>query len=653
MGFYGSLSGPSASDQLKQILIINAFKDKPASYGAIRAIQHQNTAWKYTGEMAQQVLPILHALFQALIYATFPIVVCLVFFPGGVRVLGSYFGMMVWIELWCPLFAVLNLIVSVFSKAAGGVGAITIGNISNIASVQYSYAMAASSLGMLIPVLSYMIVKGGAGQFVHVASQMLGASTSGIAMATQEVTSGNRTLDHVSMGDKSFNNLNANKYDSTSNIATGYMRRTLSDGTVQTEFASGDTMYHAGPGITKSTGNVSINSMKANQENLSKSIQSSLSKVASESGEFSTAEQSRQNHAVDWVARVSESQAKGEHYDIHGSVSDVSRAQEVINNTKTLKEQYGYDWKQVASMSLVASGNIDGSIEKSSHNNKPGDEGGDSDYKISGGIGAKIGVSGDASNVLSQGLSEGTTVTAREETDKSLDVISRISKNTNYSDSQTQEKTLADSINTAYETMQQKRQSISMHESEARQTQEVFDNVQSRGLQTSRNEYHELMGRIANKRDVLGRIGETKAQRIIESGGPPFEKYYLEFQKSKIPDQIMSSWKSNVSVEKIDSRLEQAKVEDGTQKMKQEVQGVHFEKHDTRNTSARQKYDERQKMAEGHIQEQRMKTESKGQGIKEKVDVEEGGIKKRMLRALNIGKDNPNLNKNWKDEKKR
>jgi len=627
LGFYGSLSGPSASDQLKQILIINAFKDKPASYGAIKAIQHQNTAWKYTGEMAQQLLPILHALFQALVYATFPIIVYLAFFPGGFRVLSTYFGMMIWIELWCPLFAVLNLIVSVFAKSAGGINSITIDNITNIASVQYSYAMAASSLGMLIPVLSYMIIKGGAGQFVHVASQMLGASTSGIAMATQEVTSGNRTLDHISIGDKSFNNLNANKHDSTANIATGYMRRTLSDGTMQTEFASGDTVYNAGPGITKSTGNVSINSMKANQESMSKNIQSIHSVMASEAKEFSTAEQSRQTHAVDWVARVAESQAKGEHYDMHGSVSEVSRAQEVINRTQTIAEQYNNDYSQAASVALGASAGKEGGIIKGS-----------------------IGADAKAAQLSNQSVSENTSATSRAETDKSLDVITKISKNTNYSDSQTQEKTLADSINTAHETMQQKRQSVSTHESEARQTQEVLDNIQSKGLQSSRNEYHELLGRIANKRDSLGRIGETGAQRIIESGGKAFEGYYLEFQKSKIPDQRMSNWKGGVSVEQINSRLDRANVEDGTQKMKQEVQEEHLAMHDTRNTVAKQKYNEQLKMAETRIQEQRMKTESRGKTIKNKIDIEENTKTKKVLRALGIGRDHPNLNKDWKNE---
>lgn len=145
MSFYGLGSQtPSAKSQLEQLLLINAFKLSPNSYGTVRAVQSQNTAWALTGEMAKQTLPIIHALFQALIYGAFPIIICLMFFPGGFRALGAYFGMMLWIELWAPLFAILNLITSVFAIKAFP-GEITIHNLENIVSTQSNYALAAAS----------------------------------------------------------------------------------------------------------------------------------------------------------------------------------------------------------------------------------------------------------------------------------------------------------------------------------------------------------------------------------------------------------------------------------------------------------------------------------------------------------------------------
>ena len=169
MGFYGNHGDGEST--LRQILMINAFKDKPASYGSMRAIQNQNTAWRFTGELSKIVLPVMHATFEALVYGCFPIIIGFLFFTGAFKILGSYFGILIWLQLWPLLFAILNVVISVFSRRAGLHEELTINNITNIVDVQTSYAMAASSLGMLVPVLSYMIVKGGAGQFVHIASQ--------------------------------------------------------------------------------------------------------------------------------------------------------------------------------------------------------------------------------------------------------------------------------------------------------------------------------------------------------------------------------------------------------------------------------------------------------------------------------------------------
>ena len=160
--FYGNMNG-SASDQLRQILIINQFKDVPQSYGTIRAMQNQNTGWKIMGDLGQFSLPIMHSIFQALIYACFPIVVTLLFFSQRYQSLKTYFELMVWIELWALLFAILNGAISIFAKRAGMVGDITIASINNIATTQSTYTMMAYGLGLFIPSFAYMIAKGGAG----------------------------------------------------------------------------------------------------------------------------------------------------------------------------------------------------------------------------------------------------------------------------------------------------------------------------------------------------------------------------------------------------------------------------------------------------------------------------------------------------------
>ena len=212
--FYKNLNG-SAEQQLRQILFINQFKTNPHSYGTVRAMQSQNSNWMVLGDIGQLALPILHAIFQALIYASFPIVVTLSVLSQRYQTLRTYFELMIWIELWPLLFAILNGAVSIFAQRAGLSEEITINSIDKIVSTQSMYAMMAYGMGLTIPAFAYMITKGGVSQFVHMASSLTSATQQGASAAATEITTGNRSLDNVSMGNRSYNNVSSNKHDTT------------------------------------------------------------------------------------------------------------------------------------------------------------------------------------------------------------------------------------------------------------------------------------------------------------------------------------------------------------------------------------------------------------------------------------------------------
>lgn len=538
MKFYGHFNNQSAEDHLKQLLIINAFKAIPYSYGNIRALQQQNTSWQFMGELAQLTLPIMHALFQALIYASFPLVVCFIFFSRGFHILATYFGIMIWIELWAPLFAVLNLIISLFAKNAMLHDGFTIENISHIISTQHSYAMAASSLGMAIPVLSYMLVKGGAGSFVHIAGQISGMTSTGISVAATEVVSGNRTLDHLSIGDKSLNNVNTNKYDTAANFSSGYMRSSLLDGTIKTDLMNGKVIYQGGPGITSSSGNTTLNIGSTMQESLVKQFQKNYSKAINESHELSQIEQNMTRQASEFVARFAENKAKGEHYDISDAVSENQTFNEVINKTKDLHENYGYSWSQASNYAIT--GGLTGGFDIGGHKDLTNNPFTSSALaKFGYNIAGKIGVDGNYqnSNINTENWGENKTVSARNENAHLLESVIKASNNINYSDSQSQEKNLADSMQQSYEVMEQKRNNIAYYQSKAENAQSTMDKISNINLNSNANVYDELLEYISikpNKQFQNRQIGINKAREIIEEAGPEFYKYKNDFTAIKL-----------------------------------------------------------------------------------------------------------------------
>lgn len=339
-----------------QILLINAFKDTPASYGKLRGLQQQNSSWKFTGELAGITLPVMHSLFQAILYSVFPIIVGLVFFSERYSVLKRYFEMMVWIELWPILFAILNLIISVHSKSAG-FSDITIGSIENITSTQSSYALAASSLSLMIPTFAYMIAKGGVSSFVHMAGSVMASSASGSAFAAQEVISGNRSFDNVSGNNQSFNNLHSNKVNTSGELVSGHMRQSLADGTMQTDFlhmpSASSRIFQGGIGLSSSGDMTSINIGSHIQEGLQRQVQESSSIVASESQEISRIKQQMERHAIDYLASAGESESRGEHHSWNTSTREGEMMQSAMRQMKELHDNYNYSWHQSAERVLT------------------------------------------------------------------------------------------------------------------------------------------------------------------------------------------------------------------------------------------------------------------------------------------------------------
>ena len=560
---YGNLNETgTGSDQLRQILLINAFKDEPSKYGRIRAIQAQNTTWGFLGELSQMALPILHAIFQALIYGAFPIVILLAFFSKKLKILGTYFEMMLWLEIWPLLFAILNLLISVFARHSFNKDGITIGSIENIVSVQGAYAAAASSMGMLVPVLSYMIMKSGVSSFVHIAGQVMGATQHGVNTAAHEVISGNRTLDHVSVGDKSFNNVHGNKFDTSGGYVTGQMRKTLSDGRIQSDFLSQpdgeDRIYQGGAGITTSTGNFTVNKGQMLQDSVNQSITKEESVVAGLSKDVSTSQQDRHSKALEFYDAYMNSQSRGQNYDIGSSLKSSDTANTISRDAHAVSEDFGYQERQLSSHTI--DGGIGGSVAANLKLGPFGAGTGGQEGKglfgkkwlsgdISGGIAGTGGYkyTGSSSSEDTQSAKEDRTLSVNKEYTDLDERAINLAQNTHFGDSQMHEKKLAENLLHSNEEYTQKHEALSMHQNKLESMRELRDQLASVHIRGDDNAYGEFLEYVATRSNPIlpnRELGEKRALRIIEGGGSERDQYMQDFAERHMPQQM---WRGNKS----------------------------------------------------------------------------------------------------------
>lgn len=215
---YGFLSGLSKSaDQiLKQQMMIHAVVDgieqKSTSLGnapnfaARRAYLQQRSTYETLGAMASESLMTMKAVLEAIVYASFIFLVPLAVLPFGVKILLSWLQTLLWLQMWAPLYAVLNFMMGMGarSKSMGMLSVsnpdgVTIASSVGLMNVNADMSAMAGYLAMSIPFLAIALVKG-VGSFVHMASHLGNVSQGAAAQAAGDAVSGNYSFGNISEG---------------------------------------------------------------------------------------------------------------------------------------------------------------------------------------------------------------------------------------------------------------------------------------------------------------------------------------------------------------------------------------------------------------------------------------------------------------------
>ena len=122
----------TAADIIRQNAMLNAIEDTskivgqkvndPASMvlavGRAQAVAQQNASWLNYGKVAEQALPVFRNVVEAVTYAMFPLFVMLLLLTSGRETMLAFKGyaaVLIWIQLWPPLYAILNYMASIYA----------------------------------------------------------------------------------------------------------------------------------------------------------------------------------------------------------------------------------------------------------------------------------------------------------------------------------------------------------------------------------------------------------------------------------------------------------------------------------------------------------------------------------------------------------
>src|SRR5262249_43308207 len=87
------------------------------TYAFVKAQQQKRLTNVTVGDMAAYWLPIMKNVLEATLYGAFVFVFLLLVFPFGLSIFKNYVISLTWLQLWAPLYAILNLFMNYYAKS--------------------------------------------------------------------------------------------------------------------------------------------------------------------------------------------------------------------------------------------------------------------------------------------------------------------------------------------------------------------------------------------------------------------------------------------------------------------------------------------------------------------------------------------------------
>lgn len=495
------------------------------SYAYVRAQSQKRMTNQTVAEMAAYWLPLIKVCLELILYGAFIFVILIAIFPFGATTLKTYLYTLFWIQLWPPLFAIFNLLISYHAQteiASTINGGVSMQSLSSLSQMTSDLIGLAGYMSLSVPAIAGGLLWGMHNAFAQVSQYVGGVAQSASTQAASEAVSGNFSLGNTSIANHNAFNTSTNKLDTNLKVATGAGSLQQSDGTQLAHMPDGREVVNM-QGTISSIGT---------QIDLSEAYRSSLAKSSNHAE--SAAKQSAHNysHSLTTVARtindighhVNQSEGSGENWNIQAS-SAVSKAfGEVHKANNELAKRFGLTYDQASNLSASLYGSGGAQV---------------------GGKWLGIGISGNlggsrtgthSDTVLNnKALTEAKSILSDHHYAENVDMLSRATQDKNYRINHEQGARLTDDINVSLDRADGARHEISANLQKIDSYSKAASYVKEHGANVRDNlsqEFVEFIGKQPN-RDGSGTIGIGNVNAVLHD---PYlkQKYIDSYIKDKI-----------------------------------------------------------------------------------------------------------------------
>ncbi|MFT3741096.1 MAG: conjugal transfer protein TraG N-terminal domain-containing protein [Gammaproteobacteria bacterium] len=458
-----------------------------SSYAFNKSQQQNRISNRTMGDLAAYWLPLLKNVFEGILYGAFIFVFLLLGFPFGLRVLQQYAYSLLWLQLWAPLYAIINLYASFYaqSHSLGAINSsqgtvLSLATQAGLAQVNADMTGLAGYLSLSVPLIATGIVKGMSSIFSHVAQYVGGSLQSSAVSAGGEVAGGNLSLGNTHFNTHQANNTAANHFDTNARTSTGMMTSQMPGGSLLSFTASGSEVMNNQPAI--SSLGTSINLASAIRTTAMQQADVAYSEALSHQQSYSESISQAKRQVLELSQQQGLSQSIGESIVVSDSKSQMTALSEVAQNS-IRDNQYG------------STTHFKGTHEQATIGAQAGVGGGIgiSSLKASMGASGNISKTWNAGDNQQTGITHSTDISHNQSESHSVDEVLRGVKEGSYRATTEQGQRMLDSISNSLDHAQQEQELASQQFQKAVSYREVATKAEENSVSINSNATQEFM----------------------------------------------------------------------------------------------------------------------------------------------------------------
>ncbi|OWQ26658.1 methyl-accepting chemotaxis protein [Klebsiella pneumoniae] len=209
------------------------------------SLEKQRLAQATMGHQALRTLPLMQTVIMGIMIGMFPIMVMAAMFNMmTLQVLKGYVFALIWLQTWPLLFAILNSAMAYYAKQNGV--PVVLSELSQVQLKNSDIATTAGYIAVMIPPLSWGIVKSMGAAFSSAYSHFSSSGLSATSQAASGMVDGNYSFANMQM-----ENVSGYSWGTNSTTSFGQMSRQLANGGMSTQTRDGSMVWDSGGAMSK------------------------------------------------------------------------------------------------------------------------------------------------------------------------------------------------------------------------------------------------------------------------------------------------------------------------------------------------------------------------------------------------------------------